>query len=84
MPLCQERTDTYDRQSQSDAGKAEGKVEGKAEDIILLLSESGYVSEELCNKIRSQRDEEVLKIWLRTAAKVESIEEFVELLQITL
>lgn len=53
-----------------------GKAEGKAEDIVELLEELGAVTEELCKEIFDQKDLEILKVWLKKAAKVESIEEF--------
>ena len=59
-------------------GKAEGKVEGKAEAVLLLLSDLGEVPEYLRNQIEGQKDGSVLAGWLRLAAKVQSIEEFVK------
>lgn len=67
-----------DRNAREEYVYDEGKAEGKAESIIELLSEWGPVSEELCNMIRSQRDEEVLRSWLKAAAKAESIDGFGE------
>lgn len=57
-------------------GKAEGRAEGKAEAIVELLSEYGTVTEELNNIIMKEKDIEVLRIWLKLAAGVGSIEEF--------
>ena len=59
-------------------GMAEGIVAGKAEDILMLLSELGTISEELEEKISSEKDIEVLKRWLKIAVKAETIEEFQE------
>lgn len=57
---------------------AEGKAEGKIEDILELLEELGAISEELRNKIASEKDLEVLKKWHKIAAKSDSLEEFLE------
>lgn len=56
--------------------KAEGKPEGKAEDIIDLLSDWGTVSEELREKILEERNFDTLRAYLRKAAKAQSVEEF--------
>lgn len=57
---------------------AEGKAEGKIEDILELLEELGAISEELRNKIASEKDLEVVKKWHKIAAKSDSLEEFLE------
>lgn len=62
----------YERQE----GRSEGKAEGKAEDILELLSELGPVPEELRQIIMGQKDLEVLKVWLKLAARAGSLEEF--------
>ncbi len=56
--------------------KAEGKAEGKAEDIIELLEDIGEPSGTLKKHIMNQTDMEVLKRWLKAAARAESIEDF--------
>lgn len=60
---------------------AEGKAEGKAEDIIVLLEELGEIPEELKEKISMQKDLMLLKQWLKTAARVDTIEGFVQALE---
>ena len=55
---------------------AEGKAEGKAEDILELLAEAGEVPEELKRRIASEEDMGVLKRWLKLAAKAETVEAF--------
>lgn len=59
--------------------RAEGKVEGKAEDILELLSE---LNEELPmsvkEKILSEKDLDVLKEYLKAAAKAKSMDDFME------
>lgn len=47
------------------------------ESVIELLEEHGEVSAELCEKILSETDTEILKVWHKLAAKTESIEQFV-------
>lgn len=59
-------------------GIAEGIIKGKAEDILELLEDYGSVPEQLAEEISSQQNVEVLKKWLKLAAKVTSIEEFTE------
>lgn len=52
------------------------REEGKAESILMLLSELGDVPEELETRIFSERDSETLKNWLKLAARAESVEQF--------
>ncbi len=58
-------------------GRAEGIVEGKAEGILLLLQELGTVSDELEERIMSEKDPVTLNKYLKCAARVNSVEEFV-------
>lgn len=58
--------------------KNEGKIEGKIEDIFELLEELGELPEELKERVLKETDMEKIKRWLKLAAKVNSIEEFVE------
>ena len=57
-------------------GRAEGKVADKAEAVIELLEDLGQLSDSLRNCIMEQTDLELLRKWLKIAAKAESIEEF--------
>ena len=57
---------------------AEGKAEGKAQGVLNLLEEQGEISDDLRNRIISEKDLDVLKRWLKQAAKSESLEEFIE------
>lgn len=57
--------------------RAEGKAEGKAEAVLELLQEIGAVSEELKNRIMSEKDLAVLTKLMKLAAKSNTIEEFV-------
>ena len=54
----------------------DANANGKAEDIIELLKDVGDVSEGLSRIIYNQKDIEVLKKWLKLAARTGSIEEF--------
>lgn len=56
---------------------AEGTAKEKVEDILDFLEDIGTVSEELQNRIKSERDMKVLKRWLKLAAKSETVEEFI-------
>lgn len=57
-------------------GQREGIMEGRAESILKLLEDYGDIPEELHKKILSEQDMDMLKKWLKLAAKVSSIEEF--------
>ncbi len=56
----------------------QGMQEGMQQSVLELLQDIGNVSEELQNRISSELDLEVLKKWLKIAAKSESIEQFIE------
>lgn len=56
----------------------EGKQEGKAEAVLELLEDLGTVPQELKKIILEQSDLDVLRRWLKLAAKAETIEEFKE------
>lgn len=56
--------------------RAEGKAEGRAEAIIDLLSGYGTASEQLKGIIMKEKDLGILRAWLKTAAAVDSVEEF--------
>lgn len=56
-------------------GRVEGITEGKAE-AIELLSEYGSISEELKGIIMKEKDKETLSMWLKLAARVDSVSEF--------
>lgn len=52
------------------------RKERRAEDIPVILSELGNIPVEVETRIFSEEDEEILKNWLKLAAKAESIEQF--------
>lgn len=61
-------------------GRAEGRVkgitEGKAEATLELLEDYGEIPEELRKIVMGQTDLNILKKWLKAAAKAGSIKEF--------
>lgn len=58
------------------AGFSKGEIHATASAICDLLNELGSIPHELKDIIFSQPDLDILKKWLRLAAKAESIEEF--------
>lgn len=67
-----------ERQLGKEEGKLEGKSEGKSESILLLLEEFGSLPDHIKTKICSERNPDTLNIWLRLAAKSESLEQFIQ------
>ena len=59
-----------------DEGKQIGLINGKIESVLELLEDKGEVPEKVKAEIFAETDPEVLKKWLRLAAKSETIEEF--------
>ena len=57
-------------------GKIEGKIEGKIDSILELLEELGAVSDDLRAYIQEETDTEILKLYLKKASRVQSIQEF--------
>ena len=57
-------------------GKQIGIINGKIESVLELLEDKGEVPEKVKTEIFAETDLEVLKKWLRLAAKSETIEEF--------
>ena len=57
-------------------GKIEGKIEGMVLSILDFLSDYGIVSDSLKDKISSETDIEVLRKWTKLSARVSSVEEF--------
>ena len=64
------------REEAKEEGIEQGKKLGKQNDIIELLDDIGEVSEALKAKIRKEENRDILKKWLKLAAKSETIEEF--------
>lgn len=53
------------------------KAEGKSEDILDLLRDLGPVPEDVETQISQTTDLELLKKWLKVAARADSIESFI-------
>lgn len=56
--------------------RIEGRAEGKAESVRILLAKLGEISEALREKIMNEKNVKELDKWLFYAAKAESIEQF--------
>ena len=54
-----------------------GKLNTKREDILELLEDVGSISDSTKKLVEKEEDLEVLKKWLKIAARVNSIDEFV-------
>lgn len=65
-----------ERQEGKEEGREEGRIVGMAEAILDLLLELGDVPDALREGIISQKDRETLRVWLKMAARAESIEAF--------
>lgn len=58
--------------------KRKVRTNNGTEDILTLLEDLGTVPETLREKITSQTDDDILRKWLKLAARAESIEAFEE------
>ncbi len=58
--------------------RTEGILFGKAEDVVELLEELGPISDEVREKIMTEKSLETLRKWHKLAAKAESMEEFLK------
>lgn len=62
--------------------RAEAKVEGRAEVILELLEDLGALpDEELAEKVMNEKRPEVLRRWLKLAARATSVGQFMEEIQ---
>lgn len=50
----------------------------KIQDIYELLNDYGPIPEELTSKLNNEKDINILKKWLKLAAKADSLEEFIK------
>ncbi|MDE5818831.1 MAG: PD-(D/E)XK nuclease family transposase [Lachnospiraceae bacterium] len=57
-------------------GIRQGRAEGKAEDILDLLCELSEIPPAVREQICSQKDDTILRSWLKLAARAESIQDF--------
>ena len=58
--------------------RKEGIAEGKIDDIMAFLSDLGDIPSSLREQVIAQKDEAVLRAWVKLAAKAESIQDFVQ------
>ena len=67
----------YREQDAKTEGRLEGRLEGRIEDIMEILENYGEdISDDLRERIKSETDVEILKSWLKIAARCNSIAEF--------
>ncbi len=59
-------------------GIEQGVIRGKIEGILELLEGLGPIPNELKHQIQEQKDPEILKRWLKAAAKSDTIEAFIQ------
>lgn len=60
--------------------RTEGRAEGCTDSVLTLLEEKGEIPEELREKLMNEKDLEILKSWIKLAAKAESINQFLEMM----
>ena len=77
-----ENFEAYDVQETRRISRAEGKAEGKAEAILELLSDLGKIPETVKEDILQEKDLSLLTKWLKTAARAESVEQFLEVMEL--
>lgn len=58
------------------------RAEGKAEAILELLSDLGKIPETVKEDILQEKDLSLLTKWLKTAARAESVEQFLEAMEL--
>lgn len=68
----------YAQKQGIEQGIKQGRQSGVSETVIELLQEYGNIPSDLKEQILQEQDLEQLKIWLKLAAKVSSIDEFKE------
>ena len=65
-------------QDERRAGRIEGRLEGRRESILEFLAEIGTVSNGLYDRVMQEVNLDQLRIWAKLAARVDSIEQFME------
>lgn len=55
-----------------------GVVQGRQEDILVILNDIGTVPSDLKDEIMAENEEETLKRWVKIAARAGTIEEFIQ------
>ncbi len=67
-----------ERQEGEARGYARGEINGHAACVLTFLEEKGSVPKELRERISQEKNLEVLQKWLKLAAKVDTIRQFEE------
>ncbi len=57
-------------------GMAQGELQGNRQAIMNLLEDLGEVPEDICSAIAAQANAEVLRRWLKYAARAENFEDY--------
>ena len=71
----------HDEATIRDYERDQGVALGKAESILELLEEFGEIPEQLRTVVLGQHDTDILRIWLKYAAKAESLDDFISFIQ---
>ena len=61
-------------------GETVGRIQGRAGSVLDLLGEIGGVASTLSEKIMGEQDDAILRRWLLLAAKVDSVEQFEQMM----
>ena len=69
------------REEAMEEGFTKGKIEDRIDSILELLEDYGTVPEKILNQIHQEKNIDTLRKWLKLAAKVNSMEEFVSQVQ---
>ncbi len=65
-------------QDERRAGREEGRIEELKESILAVLEECGSVPDVGLEKIMQESELDTLRKWLKLAAKVDSVEQFLK------
>lgn len=57
-------------------GIAEGELQGSRQAILNLLGDLGEIPEDICNDIAAEENADVLRRWLKCAARAENFEDY--------
>ena len=59
----------------------EARAEGRAQMILEMLQDKGFISEKTVDRVLKEKNLSVLKEWNRLAVEVQSVQEFEEAIQ---
>ena len=62
-------------------GRAEGITTGRAQMILEMLRDKGFISEKTADRVLKEKNLTVLKEWNRLAVEAQSVQEFEEAIQ---